>query len=233
MAVVKGMLARCRRDHRSQGYGRADAENLEAYKRDWGEPHMIEIEHLCKEYTRRAGPVLRDINLTFGTGVFGLLGPNGAGKSTLMHILATLATPSSGSARVRGHDIVGDRRAIRRILGFLPQDFGFYPHFTAFEILDYLALLGGLGHERHRRIEEVLTAVRLSDVTHQRVGTFSGGMKQRLGIAQALLNRPSVLIVDEPTSGLRSRSRGTRALSQYARRTGHAGHGYHLHAHRL
>lgn len=163
---------------------------------------MIEIEHLSKRYARAATPAVDDISLVMGSGIVGLLGPNGAGKSTLMRILATLVEPSSGTAHVVGHDVRRERAAIRRLLGFLPQDFGFYPRLTAYETLDYLALLSGLGRDRRSRIDEVLAVVNLSDVARKRVGAFSGGMKQRLGIAQALLNRPAVLIVDEPTAGL-------------------------------
>ncbi len=163
---------------------------------------MIEIEKLTKRYERAAAPALDEVSLSVGTGVFGLLGPNGAGKSTLMRILATLVEPSAGTARVAGHDVRRERAAIRDLLGYLPQEFGFYPRLTAYETLDYLALLSGLGRERRARIEEVLAIVNLGDMARKRVGTFSGGMRQRLGIAQALLNSPKVLIVDEPTAGL-------------------------------
>lgn len=163
---------------------------------------MIEIEGLSKRYERATRPALENLNLRIGSGVFGLLGPNGAGKSTLMRILATLVEPTGGRASVAGHDVRRERAAIRRLLGFLPQEFGFYPRLSAYETLDYLALLSGLGRERRARIEEALAIVHLSDVVRKRVGTFSGGMKQRLGIAQALLNRPALLIVDEPTAGL-------------------------------
>ena len=163
---------------------------------------MIEIDCLSKTYERGAMCALDDVSLAIGSGVFGLLGPNGAGKSTLMRILATLVAPSEGRALVAGHDVRRERAAIRRLLGFLPQEFGFYPRLTAYETLDYLALLSGLGRERRARIAEVLAIVHLGDVGRKRVGTFSGGMKQRLGIAQALLNHPALLIVDEPTAGL-------------------------------
>ncbi len=163
---------------------------------------MIEMEQVSKTYKGARTPVLSEISLTISGGAFGLLGPNGAGKTTLMRILATLVTPSAGRAVVAGHDVRSERAAIRGLLGFLPQDFGFYPRLTAYENLDYLALLSGLGRERRARVEEALRVVNLQDVARKRVGAFSGGMRQRLGIAQALLNRPTVLIVDEPTVGL-------------------------------
>lgn len=163
---------------------------------------MIEMEQVGKIYASGMPPALTGVSLTIGAGAFGLLGPNGAGKSTLMRILATLVVPSTGRARVAGHDVRQERAAIRRLLGYLPQEFGFYPRLTAYETLDYLALLSGLGRERRARIEESLAIVNLAGVAYKRVGTFSGGMRQRLGIAQALLNHPAVLIVDEPTVGL-------------------------------
>lgn len=163
---------------------------------------MIEVEQVSKRYGRAAVPALDQVTLSVGTGVFGLLGPNGSGKSTLMQILATLMPPSSGRAAVAGYDVQRERAQVRGVLGYLPQDFGFYPQLTALETLDYFALLSGLGKERSARITEVLATVGLGDVARNRVSTFSGGMKQRLGIAQALLTRPAVLIVDEPTVGL-------------------------------
>jgi len=163
---------------------------------------MIVIEGLTKSYGRGARPALDGITLSIGGGIFGLLGPNGAGKSTLLRILATLAEPSSGRATVAGHDVRAERAAIRHLLGYLPQEFGFHPRLTAYEHLDYLALLSGLRRGRRARIEAVLEMVNLRDGARKKVGTFSGGMRQRLGIAQALLNRPSLLIMDEPTAGL-------------------------------
>jgi len=150
---------------------------------------MIVIEGLTKSYGRGARPALDGITLSIGGGIFGLLGPNGAGKSTLLRILATLAEPSSGRATVAGHDVRAERAAIRHLLGYLPQEFGFHPRLTAYEHLDYLALLSGLRRGRRARIEAVLEMVNLRDGARKKVGTFSGGMRQRLGIAQALLNR--------------------------------------------
>jgi ABC-2 type transport system ATP-binding protein len=163
----------------------------------------IEIRGLRKVY---AGGVvgLKGLDLTIPPGVFGLLGPNGSGKTTLMRILATLLEPSAGDAYIDGHDLRRDKPAIRRMLGYMPQEFGFYPSLTAHETLDYFALLCHMNDpkERRDRIGESLERVNLGQYAGRRVSTFSGGMKQRLGIAQALLNHPSVLIVDEPTSGL-------------------------------
>ena len=163
---------------------------------------MIEMEQVSKTYKGARAPALAEVSLAIPAGAFGLLGPNGAGKTTLMRILATLVAPSAGRALVAGHDVRTGRAAIRGLLGFLPQDFGFYPRLTAYENLDHLTLLSGLGRGRRACIEEALQAVNLQDVARARVGTLSGGMRQRLGIAQALLNHPAVLIVDEPTVGL-------------------------------
>lgn len=148
--------------------------------------------------------VLDDLSLEIQPGVHGLLGPNGAGKTTFMRILATLLQPSSGRISVFGHDLIRDRQAIRALLGYLPQEFGFYPELTATESLDYLALLSGIKSAKDRaiKIRSLLERVNLWDVQGERIKTFSGGMKQRLGIAQMLLNDPRLLIVDEPTAGL-------------------------------
>jgi len=161
----------------------------------------IEIKGVTKTYPR--GPrALKGIDLSIGKGMFGLLGPNGAGKTTLMRILATLLKPTSGTAAVFGLDVQRDRGQIRRILGYLPQEYNLYPSLTAYEFLDYMALLQGIQMDRRRLIQEMLERVGLIQVSNRKVGTFSGGMKQRLGVAQALLNDPALLIVDEPTAGL-------------------------------
>jgi ABC-2 type transport system ATP-binding protein len=147
---------------------------------------------------------LQDLSLTIEDGIFALLGPNGAGKSTLMSILSTLADPTSGTALVDGHDVRSEKHAVRQLLGFLPQDFGLYPVLTAYETLDYMALLCSLHDpaERKQRIEGLLARMNLTAVKDRPVGGFSGGMRQRVGLAQALLNSPKLLIVDEPTAGL-------------------------------
>lgn len=162
-----------------------------------------EIRGLRKVYPG-AVVALEGLDLDIPAGVFGLLGPNGSGKTTLMRILATLLEPTEGEARVCGRDVRREKAAVREILGYMPQDFGFYPTLSAYETLDYFALLSRVSSpkERRARIEQALARVNLQEMAGRRVGTFSGGMKQRLGIAQALLNDPRVLIMDEPTSGL-------------------------------
>ncbi len=164
---------------------------------------QIEIRGLRKVYP--GGIVaLEGIDLTIPPGVFGLLGPNGSGKTTLMRILATLLDPTEGQVAIDGLDVGRDRSAIRNMLGYMPQEFGFYPSLTAYETLDYFALLCRVADpgQRRKRIDEALRRVNLVEYADRRVGAFSGGMKQRLGIAQALLNDPQMIIVDEPTSGL-------------------------------
>ncbi len=146
---------------------------------------------------------LRDFSLEIGPGILGLLGPNGAGKSTLMRILATITKLSLGTVRWNGVDIAQSPNPLRAVLGYLPQDFGVYPNLTPVEFLEYLAAAKGLETKpARRRIDELLELVNLTEVRKRAVGGFSGGMKQRVGIAQALLNDPELLIVDEPTAGL-------------------------------
>ena len=146
---------------------------------------------------------VQGLSLASGPGILGLLGPNGAGKSTLMRILATLAKPSAGRVRWKGVDVAADPDAVRATLGYLPQDFGVYPALSAREFLGFLAAVKGLhGREADARVDACLAQVGLADVADRRLGEFSGGMRQRVGIAQALLNDPALLIVDEPTVGL-------------------------------
>ena len=144
------------------------------------------------------------MNLQLQNGVVGLLGPNGAGKTTLMRMLATLLEPSGGTALVDGHDIRYDQPAVRSLLGYLPQDFGLYPSLSVVECLDYMGLLAGLGRAevRRARMDEVLERVNLTEFRSRKVGALSGGMKRRLGIAQAIIHEPRLLIFDEPTAGL-------------------------------
>jgi ABC-type multidrug transport system ATPase subunit len=146
---------------------------------------------------------LRGFCLELGPGVLGLVGPNGAGKSTLMRILATVTKPTEGQVVWNGRDIARSPDGLRAVLGYLPQEFGVYPHLNAVEFLDYLAAIKGLGGKTaRRRIDELLQALGLNEVRRRPLGSYSGGMKQRVGIAQALLNDPHLLIVDEPTAGL-------------------------------
>ncbi len=166
---------------------------------------MIEIENLTKTYRGKVH-ALNGIDLTIGTGMFGLVGPNGAGKTTLMRILAGLLRASGGRVSVFGHDLstYAGRQAAKASLGYLPQDLGLYPNLNAYEFLDYMAILKGITDKsaRQSQIAGLLEQVRLTDVAKRRLKTYSGGMKRRIGIAQALLGDPRLLIVDEPTSGL-------------------------------
>jgi ABC-type multidrug transport system ATPase subunit len=163
---------------------------------------QITIRHLWKTYGRTLH-ALRDVSLDIGTGMFGLLGPNGAGKSTLMKILATLETPSAGEVLVNGKDINAQRAVVRRTLGYLPQSFGVYPQLTGAEFLTYMAGLNGIPRNRLRpAVQEALERVGLAGVGDRKVKTYSGGMVRRLGIAQAVIGDPKLLIVDEPTVGL-------------------------------
>jgi len=164
---------------------------------------QLSIEKVSKRYRRDVWG-LRDFSLEIEPGVLGLLGPNGAGKSTLMTIIATITRPTEGRVLWDGTDIVETPNEIRAVLGYLPQDFGVYPHLNAVEFLDYIAALKGLSARQAReRIDELLDLVNLGpEVRYRPVGGYSGGMRQRVGIAQALLNDPQILIVDEPTAGL-------------------------------
>ena len=164
---------------------------------------MLKIKELTKTY---AGGIqaLKRISLDVSPGVFGLLGPNGAGKTTLMKILATLLEPDAGTVEMNGFDLINRKDKARRLLGYLPQDFGLYPTLTAEQMLDYFAKLKGVTDKRQRRelLDALFERVNLSDARKQRLGGFSGGMRQRLGIAQALIGQPQLIIVDEPTAGL-------------------------------
>jgi ABC-2 type transport system ATP-binding protein len=162
----------------------------------------LHVENLSKEY-RGNVRALSEVNLALGPGVLGLLGPNGAGKSTLMRILATITQPSSGRVLWNDSEIARHPDPLRAVLGYLPQDFGVYPNLNALEFLEYLAAVKGIpaGVARNR-IRELLELVNLTDAIKRPLGGYSGGMRQRIGIAQALLNDPQLLIVDEPTAGL-------------------------------
>jgi ABC-2 type transport system ATP-binding protein len=164
---------------------------------------MLIIEALSHVYSGGVR-ALDDVSLTVPKGMFGLLGPNGAGKSTLMRIVATLQTPTSGFVRFGDIDVLRDPDALRRTLGYLPQDFGVYPRVTALEMLDHLAVLKGLAEPKVRKavVEGLLRQVNLWEHRRRPLAGYSGGMRQRFGIAQALIGEPQLIIVDEPTAGL-------------------------------
>ena len=162
----------------------------------------LSIEKVGKLYRNRIW-ALNEFSLEIGPGVLGLLGPNGAGKSTLMRVLATITRPTRGRVIWEGIDTAKSPNAVRTVLGYLPQDFGVYPNLNAVEFLEYLAAVRGLdGRTARQRIPALLELVNLTEVSKHPLGSYSGGMKQRVGIAQALLNDPRLLIVDEPTAGL-------------------------------
>ena len=164
---------------------------------------QLQIDHLSKRYPNGT-QALQDVSLLIPQGMFGLLGPNGAGKSTLMRTLATLQEADSGSARLDGIDVLRQKDQVRKLLGYLPQEFGLYPKVTAERLLTHFAELKGLedGGERRDVVHALLRQTNLWEHRNQALGSFSGGMKQRFGIAQALLANPRLIIVDEPTAGL-------------------------------
>jgi ABC-type multidrug transport system ATPase subunit len=164
---------------------------------------MLSISGLSKTYPNGVR-ALSDVSLQIDKGLFGLLGPNGAGKSSLMRTIATLQEPDAGSIVFDGRDVLAEPRALRKRLGYLPQDFGVYPRIPAVDLLDHLAVLKGVSDKAQRRaqVDSLLQLTNLHDVRKRAVSTFSGGMKQRFGIAQALLGDPALVIVDEPTAGL-------------------------------
>ncbi|MEP7216423.1 MAG: ABC transporter ATP-binding protein [Anaerolineaceae bacterium] len=172
------------------------------------------VTHVYPNGTR----ALEDATLTIANGMFGLLGPNGAGKSTLMRCIATLQTPTQGTIRFGDIDVLREPEKLRATLGYLPQDFGVYPRVSALELLDHLAVLKGVSGKGERRetVESLLQQVNLWDVRKKAVAGFSGGMRQRFGIAQALIGNPSLVIVDEPTAGLdpEERNRFNNLLSE-------------------
>lgn len=161
------------------------------------------IKNLSKTYTNKV-KALDNLSLEIGQGMFGLLGPNGAGKSTLMRTIATLQTPDNGSIEFNDIDVIEDKISLRKTLGYLPQSFGVYPNMSAEKLLNYFAKLKGISNkeERKKLIDELLDITNLTDVKKKYVSGYSGGMKQRFGIAQLLLNNPQLIIVDEPTAGL-------------------------------
>src|ERR1700730_14641080 len=189
-----------------QTKGRDTHKGCRYWMKLWRRHFMkIEIKELNKVY-RGDVHALEGINLSISGGMYGLLGPNGAGKTTLMRILAGILRPSSGRLSIGGYDYDTEkgRVEVKRLLGYLPQEMGVYPDLNAREFLDYVAILKGMDDRRarQRRVDELLEIVSLTAVARRKLKTFSGGMKRRVGIAQALLNDPRLLIVDEPTAGL-------------------------------
>ena len=179
--------------------------------------NSLAIENLSKTYANGVRALV-DVSLTIPTGMFGLLGPNGAGKSTLMRTIATLQDPDSGSIRLGEIDVLRNKDAVRQVLGYLPQDFGVYPNVDALTMLDHFAALKGIAETKQRKqvVEALLSRVNLWDARKQKLGGYSGGMRQRFGIAQALLGNPRLIIVDEPTAGLdpEERNRFLNLLSE-------------------
>ncbi|MEO8380976.1 MAG: ABC transporter ATP-binding protein [Acidobacteriota bacterium] len=163
----------------------------------------LRIEGLSKRYPNGV-QALQDVTLTIPTGMFGLLGPNGAGKSTLMRTIATLQEADSGRVTLGNLDVLRQKDQVRRVLGYLPQEFGVYPRITAEALLDHFAILKGVQNRKERKevVAALLRRTNLYDVRKQNLSTFSGGMRQRFGIAQALIGNPQLIIVDEPTAGL-------------------------------
>jgi ABC-type multidrug transport system ATPase subunit len=161
------------------------------------------IQNLTKTY-KNGVKAIDNLSIEIGTGMFGLLGPNGAGKSSLMRTIATLQSPDSGSITFGDINVLEDNMSLRKVLGYLPQSFGVYPKMSAEDLLDYFATLKGISNKTERRaiVKEVLEITNLYDVRRKHVAGYSGGMKQRFGIAQLLLNNPKLIIVDEPTAGL-------------------------------
>jgi ABC-2 type transport system ATP-binding protein len=180
----------------------------------------LEVRGISKRYPNGV-QALKNLSLTIGDNMFGLLGPNGAGKSTLMRTIATLQDPDSGQILFNGMDVVSNKDAIRRVLGYLPQEFGVYPRISAIDMLHHLAVMKGIAKSSERKeiVDAILHQTNLWDARKKALSTYSGGMKQRFGIAQALLGNPKLIIVDEPTAGLdpAERNRFLNLLSSLAR----------------
>jgi ABC-type multidrug transport system ATPase subunit len=178
---------------------------------------LLKISNLSKLYSDGT-KALTDVNLEIANGMFGLLGPNGAGKSSLMRTIATLQEPSSGTIFLDDLDVINQKEEMRKVLGYLPQDFGFYPKVSAEDMLHHFAILKGISNKSERKevCDALLHQTNLYEVKHRYIGDYSGGMRQRFGIAQALLGNPKVVIVDEPTAGLdpQERNRFHNLLSE-------------------
>lgn len=163
---------------------------------------ILEIQNISKRYNKNKYG-LKDFSITIEKGILGLLGPNGAGKSTLLKMITTVSKPTEGTIILNKNNIAKDANYMRKQLGFLPQDFGVYPNLNAYEFLEYIAAMKGIGGEHLKsRIAQLLEGLNLQEVANKPIGSYSGGMKQRIGIAQALLNDPKIVIFDEPTVGL-------------------------------
>lgn len=182
----------------------------------------LKITNLSKTYSNGV-QALKNVNLNIGSGMFGLLGPNGAGKSSLMRTIATLQEPDSGSITFNNLDVLTQKEEVRKILGYLPQEFGVYPKISAEVLLDHLAVLKGVTNKKERKelVKALLHKTNLYDARKKNLGGYSGGMKQRFGIAQALLSNPQLIIVDEPTAGLdpAERNRFHNLLSELGENT--------------
>lgn len=180
----------------------------------------LTITALSKTYPNGV-KALKNVSLTIGNNMFGLVGPNGAGKSTLMRTVATLQDPDSGSVQLDGLDVLAQKNEVRKLLGYLPQEFGVYPKISALDMLHHLAVMKGVAHTKERKemVDALLEQTNLWEVRKKALSTFSGGMKQRFGIAQALLANPRLIIVDEPTAGLdpAERNRFLNLLSSIGR----------------
>lgn len=182
----------------------------------------LEIQNLNKTYSNGV-QALKDVTLTISQGMFGLLGPNGAGKSSLMRTLATLQQADSGTVKLGDIDVLKDKEKVRKILGYLPQEFGVYPKVSSYNMLDHIASLKGISNKGERKalVESLLNKTNLWHVRNKSLGSYSGGMKQRFGIAQALIGDPRLIIVDEPTAGLdpAERNRFHNLLSEIGEQT--------------
>ncbi|MFY8090397.1 MAG: ABC transporter ATP-binding protein [Chitinophagaceae bacterium] len=183
---------------------------------------QLVVTNLSKTYSNGV-KALNNINLTIGKGMFGLLGPNGAGKSSLMRTIATLQNADSGSIMLGNIDVINQKNELRKVLGYLPQDFGFYPKVSALSLLDHFAVLKGISNksERKQLVDSLLQQTNLFEARKRNVSDFSGGMRQRFGIAQALIGNPQLIIVDEPTAGLdpQERNRFHNILSEIGEQT--------------
>ena len=201
--IYPSAIRRLARKNRYTGRVRRFSSLMHPYKTTKERIRMLQISHLSKTYPNGV-EALKDVSLEIPTGMYGLLGPNGAGKSTLMRTVATLQQPDAGTVTFDGLDVLREPAELRKHLGYLPQDFGVYPRISAFDMMDHLAVLKGFTNKKERKaiVENLLVQTNLVDVRKKALAGFSGGMRQRFGIAQALIGDPKLIIVDEPTAGL-------------------------------